>query len=166
MESSKGLPKGLEFLGCLNVTLVLRDFQVLTGRIKGFVGDRDMTDGLYADYDDNHHKKCDCQKDDHHDDKCCKPPKLDVKVEVDEDNRFILLELTRPAAAANLSSVICELVLGTVALTVSGTTFPAGTCVAVNVENILYAGTAPEFCDIPVIISTNGASGLNVELKK
>lgn len=159
MESRNKLPKGLEFLGCLNVTLVLRDFQVLTGKIKGIIGEDEKPDKI--DKPDDKHKQ------DHlMDDKCCKPqpPKIDVKVEVEEENKFILLELTRPAAAVNLSSFLCQ--LPGIDLVVSGTTFLPGECIAVNVENILYAGTAPEFCDIPIGIGPADAGGLAFSLKK
>jgi len=160
MESRTKLPKGLEFLGCLNVTLVLRDFQVLTGKIKGIIGEDDKPDKF--DKPEDQHKP------DHFiDDKCGKPhpPKIDVKVEVEEENKFILLELTRPAAAVNLSSFLCQLPTA-IDLVLSGTTFLAGECVAVNVENILYAGTAPEFCDIPISIGTDAAGALTFSLKK
>ncbi|MBP2638677.1 MAG: hypothetical protein H6Q72_4584 [Firmicutes bacterium] len=166
MESRKGLPKGLDFLGCIDVTLVLRDFQVLTGRIKGILGDDRSYDASYCDkYDDDHkkddYKKDDDKKDDHKkDDKGCKP-KVDVKVEVEEDDTFILIELTRSAAAINLSSVLCNFLTlrqiippGTIELVASAATFPIGACVAVNVENIIYAGASAEFCDIPIIIPT------------
>jgi hypothetical protein len=158
MGSPRGFPKGLDFAGCLNVTLVLRDFQVLTGRFRGLIGERDYDDD---DYGDKHKKK---------DDKCCKPPKVDIEVEVEEESKFVLLELTRPAAAANLSSFTCVTTDGTVTgvdLVVSGTTFPVGACVAVNVENIIYAGTNPEFCDIPIGITFAVAgAGLTVSFRK
>ena len=180
MESRKGLPKGLEFLGCLDVTLVLRDFQVLTGRIKGILGDRNYPDCCCANYGDDQHKKDehekdDCKKDDHNGDKCCKP-KIDVKVEVEEDSKFILLELSRPAAAVSLSSVLCNLLgvpavqnaqvlPGVINLVVTGTTFPFGTCVAINVDNIIYAGPSAEFCDVPICIRTSD-SGTEISLEK
>ena len=169
MESPKGFPKGLDFLGCLNVTLVLRDFQVLTGRFRGFIGDRGYDDCPCADYDDDKPKKDDEKDKEKDKDKGCKQPKLDIKVDVDEETKFILLELTRPTAAVNLSSFTCTVVgdvVTDIALVVSGTTFPVGTCVAVNVENILYAGPSPEFCDIPITIGTAATGGLTLSLKK
>lgn len=160
MGSPKGFPKGLDFAGCLNVTVVLCDFQVLTGRFRGLLGERDCDD---EDYDGNYWKKDDKKKDDKKkDDKCCKPPKVDIEVEVEEECKFVLLELTRPAAAANLSSVTCittDTVVTAVDLIVSGTTFPIGACVAINVENILYVGTNPTFCDIPITIGLAAVAG-------
>lgn len=157
---SKGFPKGLDLLGCLEVTLVLRDFQVLTGRFKGFIDTRDNANCSCTNYEDNKHKdeKHKKEEDNCPKDKYCKPPKVDIKVEVDEDSKFILFELTRPSAAVNLSSVLCDLLaLSSVSLIVSGTTFPPGTCVVVNVDNIIYAAPAAEFCDVPITIT--GANG-------
>jgi hypothetical protein len=167
MGVPKGFPKGFDFAGCVNVTIVLKDFQVLTGRIKGFSDNERFGFGYDNDYKDcPKHDKC------KHDDKCGKPPKVDVdvKVDVEEECKFILLELTRPVAAANLSSVACtiigEIILG-LGLVISGTTFPEGTCVAVNVENILYIGTGASFCDFPISIGAVEAGGpLTVTLSR
>lgn len=149
MVFPRGFPKGLDFGGCLNVTLVLKDFQVLTGRFKGLLDE----DGKRGCADHDHHDKH------KHDEKCCKPPKVDVDVDVDEKPQFILLELTRPAAAVNLSTFTCDLGGTDLTVVLSGTTFPVGSCVAVNVDSILYAGTDPEFCDIPIITPGNGGGG-------
>jgi hypothetical protein len=158
-----GFPKDFDFGGCLHVTLVLRDYQVLTGRFRGLIGDRPGHDCC-----DKEHKYEDekCKKDD----KYCKPPKLDIDVKVEEDCEFILLELTRPAAAINLSSFTCNIfddIITEIDFVVSGTTFPVGTCVAINVCNILYAGPGADFCDIPFTIGGAAAgSGLTISLKK
>lgn len=156
-----GFPKDFDFAGCLNVTLVLKDFQVLTGRFRGLIGSRD---------------ECDCSEHDHEcekikkEDKCCKPPKLDIDVKIEEDCEFILLELTRPAAAINLSSFTCNIFddyIREVDFVISGTTFPAGTCVAINVCNILYAGPGAVFCDIGFQIGgADTGEGLTISLKK
>jgi hypothetical protein len=155
-----GFPKDFDFAGCVNVTLVLRDFQVLTGRFRGLIGDRQECDGFNKDHEDEKCKK---------DDKCCKSPKLEIDVKVEEDCEFILLELTRSVATVNLSSFTCNLVDDTIReidFVVSGTTFPVGTCVAINVCNILYAGPCAVFCDIPFSIgSAPNNGGLTISLK-
>lgn len=153
--------KGWTLPAGLNVTLVLRDFQVLTGKLRGVIDDHGREWDCCDDHDDDKFKK---------DDKC-KSPKIDINVEVEEECKFILLELTRPAAAVNLSTFTCIVVDTTILgidLTVSGTTFPVGACVAVNCENIIFAGTNPEFCDIPISIGTaaDGGAGLTVSFKK
>lgn len=168
-----GFPKGFDFSGCLNVTLVLRDFQVLTGKVKGFSDERGGFYDFGKGYEDHKDDKCD-DKDKHedkHEDKCCKPPKVDINVDIEEECKFIILELTRPSAAVNLSSVACSFigeVLTNLGLVVSGTTFPEGTCVAVNLENVIYAGPGATFCDIPITIVGAAAAdgGLTVNLNK
>jgi hypothetical protein len=159
-----GFPKDFDFASCLNVTLVLKDFQVLTGRFRGLIGDRDERDECGCsdkDYEGEKFKK---------DDKCCKPPKLDIDVKIEDDCEFILLELTRPAAAINLSSFTCSMFddhIREIDFVVSGTTFPAGTCVAINVCNILYAGAGAVFCDIGFQIGGHPTGdGLTISLKK
>lgn len=155
-----GFPKGFDFASCLNITLVLKDFQVLTGRFRGLIGERDECGGPDKEQECEKVKK---------DDNCCKPPKLDIDVKIEDDCEFILLELTRPAAAINLSSFTCSIFddyIREIDFTISGTTFPAGTCVAINVCNILYAGPGAVFCDIGFQIG--GAStgdGLTISLK-
>ncbi len=166
MSSPKGLPKGLDFAGCLNVTFVLRDFQVLTGKIRGVLGDDRF------DWNDYVNKDCDPFKKDNKDfkdHKDHKETKCDVDVKVEEECKFILVELTRPSAALNLSTFTCTVLDSlpiSVALTLSGTTFPAGACVAINCENIIYAGPGPEFCDIPIGIGATTADGVTVAFRK
>lgn len=180
MAFPKGFPQGFDLAGCINVTIVLKDFQVLTGRFKGFHEQRanyfptnygslpehdskcDCKDK--CEHDKYEHDKCEHDKD-KHEDKCCKPPKVNIDVEIEEECKFVLLELTRPAAAANLSSFTCNVIDGTVvgiSLVVSGTTFPIGSCIAINCENILYYGTSPTFCDIPITIGAAAAGGLTI----
>ncbi|MBP2659717.1 MAG: hypothetical protein H6Q69_2749 [Firmicutes bacterium] len=164
-----GFPKDFDFASCLHVTLVLKDFQVLTGRFKGLIGDRAEHDCCDKDHEHEHeHKHEDekCKKDD----KCCKSPKLDIDVKVEDDCEFILLELTRTAAAINLSSFTCNIhddYIKDIDFVVSGTTFPVGTCVAINVCNILYAGPCAVFCDIPFHIGRHvTGDGLTISLKE
>ncbi|HWQ61674.1 MAG TPA: hypothetical protein VN521_05140 [Negativicutes bacterium] len=165
MSTPGGFPKGfpgLDFASCVEVTFVLRDFQVLTGRIRGVLGDR--FDWNYYSKD----KDCDSfKKEPKHPEppKCCEPTK--VEIEVEEESKFILLELTRPAAAVNLSEFLCfDTMASGIDLTVSGTTFPIGSCVAINVENIIYAGPGAVFCDIPIYIGAGAEGGLSISLKK
>jgi hypothetical protein len=171
MGSPKGFPKGFDFAGCVNVTLVLRDFQVLTGRIKGLY-DQERKESYDFNHDYDKHKDDDKGKYDDkskHDDKCCKPPKVDINVEIEEESKYILLELTRPSAAVNLSSVTCNIigeVIAGLGLVVSGTTFPEGTCVAVNLDNVIYAGPGATFCDFPLNFGTDAAGAITLTAKK
>lgn len=171
MSTPGGFPKGfpgLDFAGCVEVTFVLRDFQVLTGRIRGVLGERfDWNDYLKEKEGDPFKKDKKHEDDKHEPPKCCCDTK--VEVEVEEENKFILLELTRPSAAASLSEVTCTVVGGVVTeLTIvpTGTTFPIGRCVAINVENIIYAGPGAEFCDVPLTLIGAAAGGLTVSFKK
>ncbi len=150
-----GIPKWLDFAGCLEVTLILRDYKTVTGKLVGdFKDDRKQHGGWFWDGDhekhddcdkcDDHKKHDDCDKcDDHkkHDDKCCKPPKVDVKVNVDDKCDFILLELTRDAESVSLQKVEIEngLEIGWV-----NVEFKKGSCIAVNVCDIIYAGVNAE----------------------
>ncbi len=167
MSTLGGFPKGfpgLDFAECVEVTFVLRDFQVLTGRVRGVLGER-------FDWNDYLIDKCDPLKKDCKDHKP-EPPKCcetKVEIELEEECKFILLELTRPSAAASLSEVTCTVVGGVVTeLTIvpTGTTFPVGRCVAINVENIIYAGPGAEFCDIPLTLVGVAGGGLTVSFKK
>ncbi|MDT8900455.1 hypothetical protein [Anaeroselena agilis] len=156
MSKPKGFPHGLDFTGCLEVTVVLRDFQTLTGRIRGVLGERFTWDDYIKDMSGDPFKKGHKDDKDHKEPKCCEPPKVDVDVEIEEDTKFLLLELTRTAAAASLSSVTCIITGGAVTgvtLAALGTTFPVGACLAINVENILYAGPSATFCEVPITIT-------------
>lgn len=155
MGAAKYFPKGFDFAGCVDVTLVLRDYQVLTGRIKG-VYDNERKEYVDFNHYDDKGKK---------DNKCCNPSKVDIKVDIDEDSPFVLLELTRPAAAVNLSSVSCNIVgeiIAGLGLVISGTTFPEGACVAVNLDNVIYVGPGATFCDFPLSFGTTANGTLTL----
>lgn len=124
-----GIPKSFNFLGCLEVTLILRDYKTVTGKII-----RDFDDRKSYDYD----KQDDCKKED---DKCCKPPKVDVKVDVDDKCDFILLELTRDAESVSLQEIEIN---GGFEIEWVNVEFRKGSCIAVNVCDILYAGVNAE----------------------
>jgi hypothetical protein len=143
-------PKGLDFAGGAIVTLVLEDFQQLTGRFIGSFEDRQQYCGPTPEFykpDYNKGKyddKCKCGDEHKHDDKCCKPPKVDIEVEVEDDREFVVLQLTEPAGVVTLSSaapLISGLVTVGVTLGITSTTFAEGTFVAVNVDQIVYAAT-------------------------
>jgi hypothetical protein len=170
MSTPNGFP-GLDFAGCVEVTFVLRDFQVITGKIRGVLGERFDWNDLRKDHkDDDPFKKDFKDHKDFKDDKDCKEhkeikceTKCDVDVKVKEECKFILVELTRPSAAVNLSEFLCNSLALGIDFTVSGTTFPVGRCVAINCENIIYAGPGAEFCDIPIYIGP-GAEGNGLAL--
>lgn len=133
-----GIPKSFNFLGCLEVTLILRDFKTVTGKII-----RDFDERKSYDYE----KHDDCKKEDDHkkeDDKCCKPPKVDVDVKVDVDDKcdFILLELTRDAESVSLQEI--ERNRDEIEIEVVNVEFKKGSCIAVNVCDIIYAGVNAE----------------------
>jgi hypothetical protein len=153
-----GVPKCFGHLGCLEVTLVLKDFKTVTGRIIGGLDDdRKKYDncgkpdgyGKHEEYDPCDHKKddkYDHKKDDKHDEpKCCEPPKVDVIVDVDEKCDFILLELTREASSVSLGAVL--LVDGTLTVDWTSVVFSVGSCIAVNVCDIIYAGVNATITD-------------------
>ncbi len=167
-----GIPKWLDFAGCLEVTLVLRDYKTVTGKLVDFKDDRKQCGGWYWDSDDkkhegfeekydhdkhDDHKKDDYDKyddhkkddydhcDDHkkHDDKCCKPPKVDVKVDVEDKCDFILLELTRDAESVSLQEIEVDDTCG-IEIEWVNVEFKKGSCIAVNVCDIIYAGVNAE----------------------
>jgi len=117
-----GIPKCFNFLGCLEVTLVLRDYKTVTGRI---VGDVD-NDRKIGDYKKDSDKK---------EEKCCN--EVDVKVNVEDRSDFILLELTREAESVSLQSIVVD---GGFEITWVNVLFPIGSCIAVNVSDIIYVG--------------------------
>jgi hypothetical protein len=122
-----GIPKCFNFLGCLEVTLILRDFKTVTGKIVGDIdNDRKKIDDHKKEWD---HKK--------EEEKCCKPPEVDVKVNVDDTCDFILLELTRDAESVSLQRVEVN---GEFLIRWVNVVFPSGSCIAVNVCDIIYAG--------------------------
>jgi hypothetical protein len=145
----KKFPKGLDFAGGAIVTLVLCDWQQLTGRFIGVFEDRDKYDGPELQYykpDYDKDDKCKHDDKDKKDDKC---KKIDIEVEVEDDREFVVLQLTEPAGVVTFTSatlltsgllVIPPIVTG-VTLGVTSTTFPVGTFVAVNVDQILYAAS-------------------------
>lgn len=114
----------------MEVTLILRDFKTVTGKII-----RDFDDRKSYDYD----KQDDCKKED---DKCCPPPKVDVKVDVDDKCDFILLELTRDAESVSLQEI--ERNRDDLEIEVVNVEFKKGSCIAVNVCDIIYAGVNAE----------------------
>ena len=124
-----GIPKCFNFLGCLEVTLILRDYKTVTGKII-----RDLDDRKYNLYD----KDDDCKKED---DKCCKPSNVDVKVDVDDKCDFILLELTKDAESVSLQEIKIHRGFEIEWVNVE---FKKGSCIAVNVCDILYAGVNAE----------------------
>jgi len=130
-----GIPKSFNFLGCSEVTLILRDYKTVTGKII-----KDFDDRKYNDYDKyaDHKKDGDCKKEE---EKCCKPPTVDVKVDVDEKCDFILLELTRDAESVSLQEIEIN---GGFEIEWVNVEFRKGTCIAVNVCDILYAGVNAE----------------------
>lgn len=126
-----GIPKCFNFLGCLEVTLVLRDYKTVTGRIVGDI-DNDRKIGDHKkdwdkkDYDKDYDKK---------EEKCCN--EVDVKVNVEDGSDFILLELTREAESVSLQSIVID---GGFEITWVNVLFPIGSCIAVNVSDIIYVG--------------------------
>ncbi|WP_312562962.1 hypothetical protein [Anaerospora sp.] len=125
-----GIPKCFNFLGCLEVTLVLRDYKTVTGRI---VGDVDNDRKKIGD----HKKEWDNKKEWDHkeEDKCCN--EVDVKVNVEDKADFILIELTRAAESVSLQSIVVD---GGFEITWVNVLFPIGSCIAVNVSDIIYVG--------------------------
>ncbi|MBP2627793.1 MAG: hypothetical protein H6Q68_2504 [Firmicutes bacterium] len=132
-----GIPKSFNFLGCLEVTFILRDFKTVTGKII-----RDFDDRKSYDYDkyDDHKKDDDCKKEE--EDKCCKPPTVDVKVDVDDKCDFILVELTREAESVSLQGIEAE--SDEIEIEVVNVEFKKGSCIAINVCDIIYAGVNAE----------------------
>lgn len=138
-----GFPKFFSHLGCLEVTLVLRDYKTVTGKIVGEVDeDRKKFDAHYdGPKDEDSKKDCDWEHEKKHDDPCCKPPKVEVKVDVDDKSDFILLELTRDAESVSLQEVEIN---GELEIEWVNVEFKKGSCIAVNVADIIYAGVNAE----------------------
>lgn len=140
-----GFPNFFNFLGCLEVTLILRDYKTVTGKII-----KDFTDRKYNEYD-----KCDDHKKE--EDKCCKPPNVDVKVDVDDKCDFILLELTRDAESVSLQEIEIN---GGFEIEWVNVEFKRGSCIAVNVCDIIYAGINAEIdeeeFEIGDLVTTDG----------
>lgn len=154
-----GVPKCFGHLGCLEVTLILKDFKTVTGRIVGGLDeDRKKYDGYPKkdDYGKQDDYGCDHKKEDPHDchdkheDKCCKPPKIEVEVDIDDNNDFVLIELTRDASSVSLGSV--TLVGTTLTVDFTSVVFPAGSCIAVNVADIIYAGVNATITDSTFVL--------------
>ena len=126
-----GIPKCFNFLGCLEVTLILRDYKTVTGKII-----RDFDDRKYNVFE----KEEECKKADgikKVEDKCCKPPNVDVKVDIDDKCDFILLELTRDAESVSLQEIEIN---GRFEIEWVNVEFKKGSYIAVNICDILYAG--------------------------
>ena len=136
-----GLPKGLDFAGGAIVTLVLDDFQQLTGRFIGVLDDdRKQFKGGY--HDSGKPEPPDPCKKPEPPDPCCKPGHLEVEVE--DSREFLVLQLSEASGVTSLTSAIPTLVDGVVtavALGFTSTTFAAGSFVAINVDRIIYAAT-------------------------
>lgn len=122
-----GIPKCFNFLGCLEVTLILRDYKTVTGRIVGDI-DNDRKIG-------DHKKDWDKKDFDKKEEKCCN--EVDVKVNVEDRSDFILLELTREAESVSLLSIEVD---GGFEIRWVNVLFPIGSCIAVNVSDIIYVG--------------------------
>lgn len=139
-----GIPNSFKFLGCLEVTFVLRDYKTVTGKIIRDFDDRKQ----YIEYDkDGNHKK--------EDDKCCKSSNVDVKVDVDDKCDFILLELTRDAESVSLQEIEAK---GRFEIEWVNVEFKKGSCIAVNVCDILYAGVNAEIHEEKIKIGHSDAA--------
>lgn len=148
-----GIPKCFGQLGCLEVTLILRDYKTVTGRIIANLGEDRKK---YSDCNCNDHEK-DYEKDyekDHKkpEEKCCN---VDVKVDVDEKCDFILLELTRDAESVSLQEVEIN---GALEIEWVNVEFPAGSCIAVNVCEIIYVGVNADIDEEEVVIGAGLAT--------
>lgn len=137
-----GIPKCFQALGCFEVTFILRDFKTVTGKIVGLL-DEDRKKFCDDDKKDDH-KKDECDKCDDHKkevDKFCCKPKVDVKVDIDDKCDFILVELTRDAETVLLQEVEIN---GGLEIEWVNVEFPEGSCIALNVCDIIYAGVNAE----------------------
>ncbi|SHJ71602.1 hypothetical protein [Propionispora hippei] len=149
-----GLPKGLDFAGGAIVTLVLDDFQQLTGR---FIG---VLDDDRKQFKGGHHDPCKpepdpCCKKPEPPDPCCKPGHLEVEVE--DSREFLVLQLSEASGVTSLTSATPTIVGGVVtavALGFTSTSFAAGSFVAINVDRIIYAATGgvTSTFTIPIIL--------------
>ncbi len=150
-----GIPKWFDFAGCLEVTLILRDFKTVTGKLVGdFKDDHKEWDGSRPDYYQYDDHKCKPKDDD----KCCKP-KVDLKVDVEDKCEFILLELTRPAESVSLLEIESEDENEEeIEITVANVTFPSGSCIAVNVCDIIYAGVNADIDEEEIEIELEDAA--------
>lgn len=173
-----GIPKCFSQLGCLEVTLILRDYKTVTGRIIGNLGeerkkyseckcdDHDKHDKKHDDkgcnvdvevnieekHENEYDKKYDKKYDEKHDEKCCN---VDVKVDVDEKCDFILLELTRDAESVSLQEIEIN---GALEIEWVNVEFPAGSCIAVNVCDIIYVGVNADIDEEEVVIGAGIAT--------
>lgn len=157
-----GLPKGLDFAGGAVITLILKDFQKLTGRFIGVYDDNRklFKDSNYKSDEDKPKYDPECDHEDRdkpeHDkckpehDKCkpeshgYKPPYVDVDVAVEDDREFLVLHLTEAAGAVTLTTatpITTNGIITGVDLGITYTGFPVDAFIAVNVDQILYAAT-------------------------
>lgn len=102
----------------MEVTLILRDFKTVTGKI----------------VEPDERKKDDCKKDD---EKHFDPSKKD-----EERSEFILLELTRDAESVSLLEVESENT--GIEIELANVEFKKGSCILINVADIIYAGINAE----------------------
>lgn len=149
-----GLPKGLDFAGGAIVTLVLDDFQQLTGRFIGVLDD-DRKQFKGGHYDSGKPEPPEPCKKPEPPEPCCKSSHLEVEVE--DSREFLVLQLSEASGATSLTSAIPTLVGGvvtTVALSFTSTSFAAGSFVAINVDRIIYAATGgvTSTFTIPIIL--------------
>jgi len=117
-----GIPKCFKhFLHC-EVTLILRDFKTVTGKL--------------VDFDYNKGKK---------DDGCCKQG--DKKHDNEEECKFILLELTKDAESVSLLEIEEE---NGIVIELASVEFEIGTRICVNVCEIIYAGINAEIEEVEI----------------
>ncbi|CUH97268.1 hypothetical protein P22_3395 [Propionispora sp. 2/2-37] len=117
------LPKGLDFAGGTIVTLVLEDWQQLTGTFIG-VFDKDKP---YSGPKSEYYK-----------------PRLTIDVDVEDPLEFLVLQLTEPAGIVSLTSaapLVSGLITTGVDLGITSTTFAAGTFVSINLDHVLFVST-------------------------
>jgi len=130
-----GFEKLFDCAGCVEVTLILKDFKTVTGRL---IKDRNpfghFTPGFVKPgFGSIHNDKCDDHKD--HKDKC--DDHKDHKEKCVCGSDFILLELTKDAESVSLREIEIN---GGFRIEWVNVEFPEGSCIAVNVSNIIYAG--------------------------
>lgn len=118
-----GIPKCFLGMSCFEITFILKDFKTVTGKIVG-------------PCEDERKKYCD-DKHEEHKKECCDPCE------------FILVELTRDAETVLLQEV---LVNGGLEIDWVNVEFPSGSCIALNVCDIIYAGVNAEINEEEVVL--------------
>lgn len=128
----KKLPKGFDFTEGTVITLVLEDWQQLTGT---FIGIYDDDTKPYPGSKPKSHTR------------------LTIDVEMEESLEYIVLQLAEPAGIVSFTSatpLVSGLVVTGVDLGITSTTFAAGTLVSVRLDKIIFAlrggtGTGSQF---------------------